>query len=692
MVRKLNSTLLFCMLSGLFLLNGCKEMAKVEETQKRVEVDKVWLDELDISKATVGWGTTKRNKSSDGNPLTIDGVQYGRGIGTHSQSEFRIKLAKGTLRFKAFVGVDDEVIAQGTPAKHGSVEFIVVGDKKQLWKSSILKNGVNPVEVDIDLTGIDELGLIVSEGGDGNFCDHANWANAYFEVVGTKPVAIDKPMPKPYILTPKPGPSPKITGPKIFGVRPGSPVLFTVTATGDRPMQFTAVGLPDTVTLDAKTGRITGRLAEKGEYKIMLTATNKLGKSTRPFRIVAGDTIALTPPMGWNTWNCWARAIDDQKIRDGAKAIVDSGLINHGWSYINIDDCWMRKLNTNNKDNADFTKQGWHKEMVSDDVILGGLARDDDGNLLPNKDFPDMFALTDYVHELGLKAGIYISPGPWTCQHYVGSWKYEEQDAAMFAQWGFDYLKYDWCGYGHVSDNKTLEELKRPYEVMRDALAKQQRDIVYSICQYGWGNVHEWGEEMNGNCWRTTGDIVDTWSSLYSIGFSQHDRYPYAKPGHWNDPDMLIVGQVGWGPNLHPTRLTPDEQYTHISLWSLLSAPLLIGCDLTKLDDFTLSLLTNDEVLDVNQDPLGDQAQRILVDGDLQIWVKDMEDGSKAVGLFNHNGFEEKTITVKWSDLGIKGNHNVRDLWRQKDVSVSGKEYTAKVPVHGVVLVKVSPK
>jgi alpha-galactosidase len=457
-------------------------------------------------------------------------------------------------------------------------------------------------------------------------------------------------------------------------------------------MKFFAHNLPEGLEINSETGRITGLLEARGEYKVTLVAENALGKAERLFRIKVGDTICLTPPMGWNSWNCWARAIDDQKIRDAAKAIADSGLINHGWSYINIDDCWMRKLNTKNKDNADFTQQGWHKQMVSEDEVLGGDARDKDGNIIPNKDFPDMFALTEYIHDLGLKAGIYISPGPWTCQHYVGSWKYEEQDAAMFAQWGFDYLKYDWCGYGHVSSNDTLEKLKKPYEVMREALAKQPRDIVYSICQYGWGNVHEWGEEMNGNCWRTTGDIVDSWNSLYQIGFSQHDRYPYAKPGHWNDPDMLIVGHVGWGPNLHPTRLTADEQYTHISLWSLLSAPLLIGCDLTALDEFTLSLLSNDEVLDVNQDPLGDQAQQIVVGDEKQIWAKDMEDGSKAIGLFNLSAFDEQTVTIKWSDLGIKGKHTVRDLWRQKDMTVSNGSYTAKVPPHGVVLVKITKK
>ncbi len=511
-----------------------------------------------------------------------------------------------------------------------------------------------------------------------------------YTVMATSPFAMALPKRKPYILTPKPGPKPKITGPKIFGVRPGSPVLFTVTATGDRPMKFSAQDLPAGLALDAATGRITGRLDEPGEYRIVLAAENAEGRAERPFRIKVGDAICLTPPMGWNSWNCWARAVDDKKIRASAKAMVDSGLINHGWSYVNIDDCWMKILNTKNQDQADFTQQGWHKPMVSDDPRLGGAARDEVGNLLPNKDFPDMVSLTDYIHDLGLKPGIYISPGPWTCQHYVGSWMYEEQDAAQFAEWGFDYLKYDWCGYDKVS-GRSLPELKKPYEVMRDALAKQERDIAYSICQYGLGDVHEWGEEMNGNCWRTTEDIVDTWESLHEIGFSQDNRGPFAKPGYWNDPDMLIVGDVGWGPSLHPTRLTPDEQYTHISLWCLLSAPLLIGCDLTTMDEFTLSLLTNDEVLDVDQDPLGQQARKVVESEGWQIWAKELEDGSKAVGLFNLNAYEAQTLTVEWPDLGIEGKQVVRDLWRQKDMETSGEGYAVEVPPHGVVLVKVTP-
>ena len=352
--------------------------------------------------------------------------------------------------------------------------------------------------------------------------------------------------------------------------------------------------------------------------------------------------------------------------------MVESGLINHGWQYINIDDCWMVKRN-------------------SKDPILGGPTRDSQGRILTNKKFPDMKALTEYIHGLGLKAGLYISPGPWTCAGYEGSYKHERQDAETFAEWGFDYLKYDWCGYGSVAPKPpSLEDLKKPYRLMARYLREQPRDIVYSLCQYGMGKVWEWGAEVGGNCWRTTGDIRDTWGSMSSIGFSQNKCSPYGGPGHWNDPDMLVVGKVGWGPRLHPTHLTPNEQYTHISLWCLLCSPLLIGCDLADMDEFTLNLLTNDEVLEVNQDPRGEQARRIAKTGDREVWAKTMEDGSKAVGLFNRGEIEQEVL-VKWSDLGLSGPARVRDLWRQKDLGVFTGGFKAPVARHGVLLIRVWP-
>ncbi|MHC1704566.1 MAG: putative Ig domain-containing protein [Tenuifilaceae bacterium] len=467
----------------------------------------------------------------------------------------------------------------------------------------------------------------------------------------------------PYILTPKASESPKINGAKVYGARTNKPFMFTIAATGIRPMKFDAINLPLGLSVDKKTGIITGRVSAKGEYKVKLIAENAIGKSEGELKIVIGDKIALTPPLGWNSWNCWGLTVDEGKVIASAKVFKEKGLMNHGWTYINIDDGWEI-----------------HKDKEP--------KRDPWGYIYTNEKFPNMKALGDSIHALGLKFGIYSSPGPLTCGGYTASYKHEMEDANYYAYWGVDYLKYDWCSYADIAGRDTSRlTYMRPYLVMRDALNKLDRDIVYSLCQYGMGNVWEWGARVNGNLWRTTGDITDTWESMRDIGFSQVSNQPFAGPGHWNDPDMLVVGWVGWGPNLHPTKLTPDEQYTHISLWSLLSAPLLIGCDLTKLDEFTLNLLTNDEVLSIDQDPLGYQAKQVIKDKDIQVWVKELADGTKAFGIFNL-GDKSTKYSLNLSTIGISGSAALRDLWRQKDLGLFTGKYESTIPSHGVVLIK----
>jgi alpha-galactosidase len=479
----------------------------------------------------------------------------------------------------------------------------------------------------------------------------------------------------PASLTPASPPTPLIHGAKVAGVRPGSPFLFTVAATGDRPMTFSADNLPASLVLDSNTGRITGTAPPAGDYKVALHAKNALGETHRPLLIKAGHALALTPPMGWNSWNCFAGAVSDAKIRAAADAMVKSGLINHGWTYINIDDFWQ-------------------VNPTSKDPTLLGPERDAGGTILPNSRFPDMKALARYIHDQGLKAGLYSSPGPYTCGGCTGSYRHEEQDAAQYAAWGFDYLKYDWCTYGQIyKDSEGLEGKKKPYRVMAVSLGKVDRDIVFSFCQYGMGDVWKWGAETGGNSWRTTGDINDSWNSMMSNASRGNGIESYAGPGHWNDPDMLVVGKVGWGPELHATHLTPDEQYTHISLWCLQAAPLLIGCDLTQLDPFTLGLLTNDEVIDVDQDPLGQAAHLVKPttagNGSIQIWVRQLEDGSTAVGLFNLSQVPV-TGSLDWGDLKISGPQTVRDLWRQKDLGTFDQKFESEpIPPHGVALIRV---
>jgi len=479
----------------------------------------------------------------------------------------------------------------------------------------------------------------------------------------------------PEIRTPAESPAPRIHSAKVFGVRPNTPFLFTIAATGNRPMTFAADGLPSGLQLDPQTGRITGTLTAPGTYDTTVKATDALGSAQEKFKIVCGPQIGLTPAMGWNSWNCFASKVTGDMVKAAADAMVAKGLVNHGWTYINIDDYWE-------------VNPGKGKT----DPTLAGPHRDAQGRILSNPRFPDMKGLTDYIHAKGLKAGLYSSPGPSTCGGCVASWQHEDQDAQQYDDWGFDYLKYDWCSYGSVNGgDRSLPALKKPYQVMRAALDKVPRDILFSLCQYGWGNVWEWNAQIGGNSCRTTGDINDSWARMSDIGFNQAGLEKYAGPGHFNDPDMLVVGKVGWHKELHDSHLTPAEQYTHVSLWCLLSAPLLIGCDMTQLDDFTLNLLTNDEVLAIDQDPLGRQASRAAQEGPLQVWAKDLEDGTKAVGLFNVNGDLETPVTVKWSDLGISGKQTVRDLWRQKDLGVFDGEYTVPVGHHDVMLVKISP-
>jgi alpha-galactosidase len=616
----------------------------------------VWLDQLDLSKTAQDWGDPHQNTSVTGQGLSIGGQKFSHGLGTHANSTLIVDLKGGAKTFSGSVGVDNDI----NGAASGGIEFFLYGDGKLLWRSGVMRAGGAAKNFELNLEGVRTLILKVGAASADISYDHADWANAKFEVAdGAELQTIFAPPEPEVILTPAAPRSPRINGASIFGVRPGHPFLFQIPATGDRPMKFFANDLPDGLALDAATGLITGIApAKAGDYHVTLRAENALGAARKEFKIVVGNQIALTPPMGWNSWNCFAHAVDDSKIRSAANAMVTNGLIEHGWTYINIDDCWE-----------------------------GG--RDATGNILANEKFPDMKALADYVHSQGLRIGIYSSPGPKTCGGFTGSWQHELQDAQQYAAWGFDYLKYDWCSYSQVQDHSLpeRERLMKPYQIMRQSLDRVDRDIVFSLCQYGMGNVWEWGTQVGGNCWRTTGDISDSWGSMTGNGFGSAGREPYAGPGHWNDPDMLVVGKLGWG-HLRPTRLTPNEQYTHISLWCLLSSPLLIGCDMSQLDAFTLNLLSNDEVLAVDQDPLGEQASRISQNGNLEIWAKKMEDGSWAVGLFNR-GELESPVELAWSELGITGTHRVRDLWRQSDLGEFSGSFHASVPRHGVVLVRI---
>ena len=365
-----------------------------------------------------------------------------------------------------------------------------------------------------------------------------------------------------------------------------------------------------------------------------------------PLHPVRDNGLVRTPPMGWNSWNKFADHIDDATLRGIADAMAVNGMRDAGYNYVNIDDTWEGE-------------------------------RDASGNIHPNQKFPDMKALADYVHSKGLKLGIYSSPGPNTCEGYEGSYGHEEQDARTYAAWGIDFLKYDWCGAFTLYKDSEMQAV---YQKMGDALLASGRDIVFSLCQYGLVDVWKWGPAAGGNLWRTGGDISDSWESVSRIGFNQNPLSPYARPGHWNDPDMLEIG------NGH---MTDTEYRTHMSLWSMLAAPLIAGNDVRNMSTSIHDILTNREVIAVDQDQAGLQAKRAWQSGQQEVWTRQLAGGDTAVAVFNRAS-EDSKVTFRWADAGIpRTPSRMRDLWHHTEQKPLGPEYCSEVPGHGVVLLRV---
>ncbi len=493
-----------------------------------------------------------------------------------------------------------------------------------------------------------------------------------------------------YILTPPTPAYPVLHGPSRFGVRPGAPFLYRIPATGDRPMTFSISGLPEGLALDIESGLVTGRIEDRSgkEYELVIEARNDAGKAEKAFTIVVGEEICLTPPLGWNSWNCWRTLVNQEHVLASAKAMVDSGLADFGWTYINIDDAWQGK------------RGGPHKAIQPD----------------PEK-FPAFQEMCDEVHAMGLKVGIYSTP--WLCTyagriggssddpdggwehaylaearppqrkafHKFGKYSFAKADASQWAEWGIDFLKYDW----RPNDAESILE-------MAEALRECGRDIVYSISNSA--PVEQAGllGEV-ANCWRTAGDLKDRWGEdgLHLNILEQWEQTRAwmqegitGGPGHFPDPDMLVVGDLSTSckaGELLPSNLTPDEQYAHISLWVLWASPLLIGCPIETMDAFTLNLLTNGEVLAVHQDGLALPGKTVYLEDGIEVIVRELADGSRAVGLFNQNSVCQ-TVSITPEMLGISGEISIRDLWRQKLAGNFRKSFSARIPPHGVQLLK----
>lgn len=617
----------------------------------------VELQSLDLSKMSQGYGTPQTGKSVIGEPLTMGGTVYDNGIGSHAASELTIDLKGKAELFTAKVGIDDETEGKG------SAVFSIMVDGKIVARTAVMHGGDKPVLIGAKLDGAKYMVLSIEDAGDNISFDHADWADARIFVAPgldkaqypqSAASSIDS---TPMKIAQTDRNKLSINGPRITGATPGHPFLFLIPATGKGPLKYSAKGLPAGLELDGATGIITGSLKEAGKWDVMLTVKGTNGTASRLLTIVGGKRkLALTPPMGWNSWYCWARQITQKIMMNHADVMVKTGLAGHGYQYVNIDDCWE-------------------------------AGRDANGEIQSNERFPDMKAMSDYIHSRGLRFGLYSSPGPLTCAKYEGTYLHEVQDAQTYAKWGVDFFKDDWCSYRTIAKGNSIPELQKPYSLMRNALDTADRDIVYSLCQYGMGNVWEWGELVGANMWRTTGDLLDSWGNMARIGFSNAGHEKYAGPGHWNDPDMLCIGKVGFG-NLRPSRLNQNEQISQMTLWSLIAAPLLIGGDIMEMDQFTYDVLTNDEVLAIDQDPLGKAAGRVASADGVEIWARPLWDGTTAVGLFNLGRMKSK-LTVRWSDLGISGAQPVRDLWQKKDLGVARDSFSAEILPHAVSLVKI---
>jgi len=665
----------------------------------------VWLSSLDLTQAAQGYGKPQADRSVDGHPLTLGGKTFAHGFGTHSRGLLAVALGGGAKRFTATVGIDDEV-----GGGKGSAEFQIIGDgRKTLWTSGIMRQGQPPKIVDVDLTGQRQVILRVTDGGDGYDFDHADWAEARFVVAGAAPHTVTLKAREPVIAMTAAPAVPEIHGPAVVGIRPGTPLLWAIPATGARPLAFSAANLPDGLALSS-SGIIAGTLTRPGDYAVRVGARNRAGRAERVVHLIVGPTLARTPPLGWNSYDAYGSNVSEAQTLANARYLREN-MQPYGWQYVVVDYRWY--------DPASAT--------APDAGALGeALTMDGYGRLLPPANrFPSAAngqgfkGLADQVHTMGLRFGIHIMRGiprnavkanlpidgssytaaeaaragdtcPWCPDMYgvrgdtPAGQAYYDSLFRLYASWGVDFVKMDDTSAPYHADE---------IEAVRRAIDRCGRAIVYSLSPGETLLADGAHVAAQANLWRVSGDFWDGWAALdheFTLGARWHD---YAAPGHWPDGDMLPLGHLSLGGRPvgadRRTRFTHSEQMTLLSLWSLLPSPLMVGAALPDNDPWTLALLTDPEVLAVNQDSLGAAGGPVSQADGLEVWSKKLADGSLAVGLFNRGDLED-TVTADWSKLGITGRYAVRDLWLRTDMGRFSDRYAASVPSHGVVLLRLT--
>jgi hypothetical protein len=669
----------------------------------------VWLSSLDLTQVeTGGHHKPMADKSRDGNPLSLGGRIYEKGVGMEARTQMVIQLDGGTTSFHAVVGIDDDV----APGQFAKVEFRVMGDSRRLlWTSGVMERGHAPKVVDVDLTGVKTLTLLAKDDGDWHATNHADWADARFEVVGVAPRAINAngpteirdrdPQPE---ISMEPAPAtPKFQAPGLIAARPGKPIFYQLPVTGARPLKFSAKGLPDGVSIDPLTGCISGAMAKAGDYTLALQVENAAGAGRTNFHLVVGDTLALTPPMGWNSFDNFGARVKEKEYLENA-AYLAKELQPYGWLYAVIDFLWF--------DPNPYPKPGERQPVTMDEY----------GRLLPCLDrFPSAAQgrgfkpIADQVHAMGLRFGIHIMRGipkaaveanlPIEGSPYraadaantsdICSWDdhmygvkgdtpagqaYYDSIFRLYASWDLDFIKVD---------DISSPYLPREVAAIHRAIEKCSREIVLSLSPGAAPVSAAEHARAHAQMWRMTGDFWDNWDQLEN----QFDRArlwtPYSAVGHWPDADMLPIGHLGDQCVGLPreSNFSRAEQMTLLSFCALLPSPLMIGADLRRTDAWTLALLTNPEVLAVNQDSRGAAMFCVAKGEGYEVWAKPLADGSLAVGLFNL-GNDDAPVRATWAGLKISGERKVRDLWLRRDLGKFNGQFEAMVKSHGVVLIR----
>lgn len=649
------------------------------------------VESLDLrTVAQADWSVPKPGLAAGGGPLRVGGKTYADGFGTVGGSRLEILLEGRATRFTALVGADE------TSGTMTTARFLVLGDDRVLHRGPWQQRGGPAVPIDVPLPGVQRLTLVVDVRGDP--MARADWLQPVIAHLGAAPVAAPAAPDRSPQLRPPTEPAPRLHTPARAGVRPGHAFLQRINVTGERPIRVTVSDLPEGFTFDAERQVIRGTApAAPGTHPVRLQAENARGRAAQVLEIVVGDTLALTPPQGWSSWYCMSGKVSDAWLREAAAALVATGLADHGWNYVNIDDFWMTRPGADSPVLAQLREReattgrlaGYWKAEVHDQA-LAGPARDDQGRILANARFPDMPALTAWLHAQGFKAGIYSSPGVVTCGGCTGSFGHEAEDAAQFAGWGFDLLKYDWCSYYLEAAGLERADWIRPYRRMGAALRTQPHDLVYSLCQYGHAAVETWGADVDAHMWRIASDLKDTWGSISAAGFYGEERDPHVGPGRWNDLDMLMLGRIGWSGNLHDVNLTRAEQRTHFALWCLRGSPLLLAGDPRQLDADTLALLTNAGALAVNQDPRGAPARRVVLTDTLEAWIRPLSDGAVAVGICNRDEVAVPAA-VDWTQLDLPGRWRAHDLWRGIVAEAAATGWRGEISRHDTAFLRLEP-